>query len=319
MRRHHGVWALLLATACGGTRGASTAALPAGAEAISLLGDTLRQPDLPDATRRAFEARLDSARGAAEARPDDMDALIWLGRRTAYLGRYREAIAIYSRGIDRFGMRAELLRHRGHRWLSVREFHHAVLDLSRAAELVWNRSDEIEQDGLPNASGIPTSTLQTNIFYHLGLAHYLLGDLAASRMAWEACLARSRNPDMEVATRYWLYLTLLREGRTADAAAALAPVTRDLAIIENTSYHRLLLLFKGELREDALIGASGLDGATVAFGLGAWRAAQGDLAAAERWFRRALASGQWAAFGYIAAEEALARERRRIRQTRRPA
>lgn len=306
MRRYVGAWALLLAAGC--HAGAPAPATPpSGAEAISLLGDTLRTPALPAATRLAYEARLDTARRAAEARPDDLEALIWFGRRTAYLGRYREAIAIYTRGVERFGARPSLLRHRGHRYLSVREFENAVQDLSRAAELAGTAPDVVEQDGLPNARGIPTSTLQTNIYYHLGLAHYLTGDLAASRRAWDACLARSRNPDMEVATRYWLYLTLLRDGRAAEAAAAIAPVTRDLDIIENTSYHRLIQVFKGELPADSVASGGGPDAATVGFGLGAWRAAHGDAAGAEASFRRALATGQWAAFGYIAAEEALAR------------
>jgi tetratricopeptide (TPR) repeat protein len=313
MRTSPCVWAPLLFTlaACGGSR-TSTVALPAGAEAISLLGDTLRPPTLPEATRLVFEARLDTARRTAAARPDDPDALIWLGRRTAYLGRYREAITVFTRGVERWPDDARFLRHRGHRWISVREFARAAADLGRAAELVRGRPDEVEPDGLPNARGIPTSTLQSNIFYHLGLAHYLRGDLAAARRAYEECLRASTNPDMEVATRYWLYLTLLRAGNRAAAVDVLAPVTPSLEIIENTSYHRLLLVFKGLLPADSLAVATagGVDGATLGFGVGAWRAAQGDASAAEPWFRRALATGQWAAFGYIAAEEALARARR---------
>jgi tetratricopeptide (TPR) repeat protein len=283
--------------------------LPDGVEAISLLGDTLRAPALPPATRAAYEARLDSARRAVAANPADPDALIWLGRRTAYVGRYREAIGIFTSGIERWPDDARFLRHRGHRWITVREFGRAVEDLERAAGLVEGRSDEVEPDGLPNARGIPTSTLQTNIYYHLGLAHYLRGDLARARRAFEACLARSGNADMAVATRYWLYLTLRRTGDRAGAARAAEPVTRELDISENGSYHRLLLVFRGLVPLDSLTTTQGLDGATTSFGLGAWLAAEGDQARARDYFERARQPGQWAAFGFIAAEAALARSR----------
>jgi len=87
-------------------------------------------------------------------------------------------------------------------------------------------------------SSPPTSTLQANVNYHLGLAHYLRGDLAGARRAFEACLERSRNADMAVATRYWLYLTLRRAGDRAGAARVAEPVTRDLDISENGSGSR---------------------------------------------------------------------------------
>jgi len=281
--------------------------LPAGAEAISLLGDTLRPMPLSDATRALYQSRLDSATRATQANPRDPDALIWLGRRTAYLGRYREAIGIFARGVEQFPDDARFLRHRGHRWLSVREFTRARDDLDRAARLVRGKPDEVEPDGLPNARGVPTSTLQTNIWYHLALARYLLGDFPGAASAWDSCLRLSGNPDMEIASRYWLYLALRRAGRSGDAAAVLAPVRADLDIIENRSYHRLLLVFKGALRSDSVMLAEGLDGATTNYGLGAWQLAEGNEAQAQYFFRRAMSGGQWPSFGYLAAEADLAR------------
>lgn len=284
--------------------------LPPGAEAVSLLGDTLRPTPLTDATRRVYEARLDSAMRTSAANPDSAGALIWVGRRTAYLGRYRESIAIFTRGIERFPRDARFYRHRGHRWISVREFARAAADLEQAARLVRGRPDEVEPDGLPNARGIPTSTLQSNIFYHLGLAHYLRGDFARALPAYEEGMRVSTNPDMEIATRYWKYLTLRRLGRHADAAAVLAPVTPALEIIENTSYHRLMLVFKGLLPADSVMYAdAGVDGATIGYGLGAWLIAEGNQAQGEYFLRRARAGGQWPAFGYVAAEADLSRIR----------
>lgn len=283
--------------------------LPPGVEAISFLGDTLRPVPLSETTRALYQARLDSASAVFNTNPGNPDAIIWLGRRTAYLGRFREAIAIFSQGVERFPRDARFLRHRGHRWLSVRQPDRAAQDLERAARLIRGTADTVEPDGLPNARGIPTSTLHTNVWYHLGLAHYLRGNYRRAREAWQACLDAARNPDMDVAARYWLYLTLRRLRREAEAAALLATVRADLDIIENRSYHRLLLVFKGDLPVDEILTGEGVDGATTSYGLGAFATAQGNAFQGEYFYRRAMSGGQWPAFGYLAAEAELARDR----------
>ncbi len=299
-----------LATACASSARGPTPP-PAGVEAVSLLGDTLRAPALAPATRAAYEQRLADAERDLAARPGDADALIWVGRRTAYLGRYREAIAIFTRGAAAHPGDARMLRHRGHRLITVRDFAGAVRDLEHAARLIRGRPDDVEPDGLPNARGIPTGTLHSNIWYHLALAHYLRGDFARALAANDACLRVSGNPDMLVATTYWRWLILRRLGREAEAAAALAPITRELDIIENGSYHRLLLLFKGELPPDsaAPAGAAALDDATTGYGVGGWHLVHGRRGDAVARFERVRTGGQWAAFGYIAAEAELARLR----------
>ncbi len=66
----------------------------------------------------------------------------------------------------------------------------------------------MEPDGLPNEQNKPRSTLHTNIWYHLGLAHYLTGDFDEAINAYRECLKASSNDDMRVATSYWLYMAL---------------------------------------------------------------------------------------------------------------
>ena len=304
--------ATLLLTAC-----RSNPVPPAGAaprdtdvEATSLLGQPLSRPTLPDDTRRRYEEALVEARQRSYADPGDADALIWLGRRTAYLGRYRDAIAIFTRGIERHPRDARFYRHRGHRYITIRELDRAIDDLDRAASIVSGRPDEVEPDGLPNARNTPTSTLQSNVWYHLALAHYLKGDFERALRAYRACLEVSKNPDMLVATSHWLYMTLRRLGRDAEAARVLEPIRSDLDVIENHAYYRLLLMYKGQLPVAALDSASAsgaLDDVTTAYGVGNWYLYNGDRDRARAIFQRIVASGNWAAFGAIAAEAELAR------------
>lgn len=286
--------------------------LPLDAQAISLFGDTLYPPTQPAEVRQGNTQRLDEARESYEADRSSADALIWLGRRTAYLGRYREAIGVFSQGIADHPGDARMYRHRGHRYVTVRRFDMAIRDLEQAAELVRGQVDQVEPDGLPNARNIPTSTLQFNIWYHLGLAYYLTDDMENALRAYRECWGVSKNPDSVVAASYWLYMILRRLGRDDDAATVLDGITPAMDIIENESYRRLLLLNKQELAEEGLLDTRAEDdvplaNATVGYGIGQWHAMNGRPADAERVWRTVLSGSQWAAFGFIAAEAEIAR------------
>ncbi len=300
---------LLLVTACDrGDQGQAAAPpeLPAGAQAMSLSGEVLYPPQMSEEARAGLEARLAEARADYEADPDDADAMIWLGRRTAYLSEYQEAIRIYSDGIAKYPDDPHMYRHRGHRYITVRRFDDAVADLERAAQLIAGGEDEVEPDGMPNARNIPTSTLHSNIWYHLGLAYYLQGEFENALRAYRECMTVSGNPDMLVATSHWLYMTLRRLGREDEAAAVLDPINAEMDIIENGTYHQLLLMYKGELDADALLAesqaADGIENATLGYGIGNWHYYNARLEQAEGVFRSVLQGPQWAAFGYIAAE-----------------
>jgi tetratricopeptide (TPR) repeat protein len=153
--------------------------LPEGAEAWSFLGNALFPPPLSPASEALRGEALAAAKADLAARPDDPEAWIWAGRQHAYRGAYREAIAVFTEGADRFPDDARFLRHRGHRWLTLRELRRAEQDLSRAAATMGESGAEIEPDGLPNAAGIPLTTLAFNVHYHRALALYLLSNLPA--------------------------------------------------------------------------------------------------------------------------------------------
>ncbi len=304
-----------LAAGCTGDRsvGSSLGATgdPHAVQAISLLGDTLRPPELDSAVRKDREDRLASAREAFERHPDDLDSLIWFGRRLAYLGQYRAAIEVYSRGIERFPTEARLYRHRGHRYITVREFDRAMDDLLRATQLTVDAPDRVEPDGIPNARNIPTSTLKTNIWYHLGLTHYLRGDFRRAASAYQECLGYATNPDMEIAARYWITMSLRRVGEAARAGEVLLPVTRDMDIIENHAYHLLLLMYKGDVAPDSLLktarGGDALASATTLYGVANWYLTGGEIDRARSVMQQILEGPEWPAFGFIAAEADVAR------------
>lgn len=271
-------------------------------------------PQLSPETRRDFETKLNEARERFETNSQSSDNIIWLGRRTAYLGRYKDAIQIYTNGIQQFPNDARLYRHRGHRFITLRCFDAAIADLEKASRLTRGKPDEIEPDGLPNARNIPTSTLQSNIWYHLGLAHYLKGDFGRALRAYREAEKVSNNPDMLVATTHWLYMTLRRLGREKEASRTLLAVKDDLEVIENADYLKLINVYKNKLNATNIANelsgeAETLSNATMGYGLGNWFLYNGQRAEAEKVFRRITAGSQWASFGYIAAEAELKRVR----------
>lgn len=280
--------------------------VPKGAQAVSLAG----RPLFPAAPSSEVRQKSEAARKAAEADPGSADALVWQGRWAAYTGDYREAIRVFTRGTERFPSDARFYRHRGHRYISVREFDRAVRDLEKAASLIEGKPDEIEPDGAPNPRGIPVSTLHSNIYYHLGLAYVLKNDLDKALTVCRKGVETAPNDDMRVAATHWLYMTLRLLGRGDEARQALGPVSADMEVIENGVYHRLLLFYKGELVADAVAAE---DEATTtndaaAFGLGNWRFYNGDREGAREIFASILKGDGWASFGFIAAEAAWARD-----------
>lgn len=278
--------------------------LVGGAQAISLLGDTLH----PTAPNELAVEQLGAALADYEADPDDADAIIWYGRRTAYTGQYREAIRIYTEGIEKHPDDARMYRHRGHRYISIRMLDEAIADFERAAELVDGQPDEVEPDGQPNALNIPTSTLQSNIFYHLGLARYLKQDFEGAIAAYHRGMALRENPDGIVSTSHWLYMALRRLGRDDDAAAVLEPIHADMEVIENQVYHQLLLMYKGEITPESLLnpGDGSSENQATLYGVGNYFQYNGQEQEAREVYDRLMAGGGWAGFGYIAAEAELA-------------
>lgn len=299
--------AMLLAS-CIGRRGPPTAA--GYPEATSLLGAPLYAVERPLERRQQLEADLAQAYAAYERNPDDADAIIWLGRRVAYLGRYRDAIGIFSEGIRKHPNDPRMYRHRGHRWITVREFDRAVQDLEQAARLLRGRPDEVEPDGTPSARNAPLSTLHFNVWYHLGLAHYLRGEWSQALYGFRNALSVARNDDSRVAATDWTYMTLRRMGREAEASALLESIHPGMEIVENDSYYRRLLMYKGLLSPDSLLAQNGGDATTLAtqgYGVGNWYLYNGRVDQAEEIFWRVTSAEEWAPFGYIAAEADLRR------------
>ncbi len=259
-----------------------------------------------------LKRNLVAAQRVVSENPHAVESYVWLGRRLAYLGRYDEAVATFSEGLLEFPDNPVLLRHRGHRYLTLRKLQRAESDLTRARALTLGQPDIVEKDGAPNPAGIPTSTLQGNITYHLGLARFLQGDFESAEEAYRDCYSLSGwNDDMLCATTNWLYITFRRLGKDEEAMAILDPITDDMNILENHAYHQLLLLYKGERNIEEVLqpsaGADAIANPTMTFGVAHHLLSEGQADKALALFEAIHAGPGWPAFGHLAAEAELAR------------
>ena len=271
-------------------------------EAVTLLGDTLYSYS------KQSELLLDNyylAKDEYERDPSNADAIIWYGRRVAYMGRYREAIDIFAEAIEKHPDDARMYRHRGHRYISIREYDKAIEDLEKACELIRDQKNEIEADGIPNEKGIPISTLHGNIYYHLALAYYLKDDLNNALRVYDLSMATEENDDNIVSTGHWKYMTLRRLGYHDEAERMMKSVKGGMEIIENVTYYEMCLFYKGILKEEwfdkKLSGNANNE--VFLYGLANWQLYERkDSIKAKSYIDKLLSTGSKASFAFLAAE-----------------
>src|SRR4051794_23361015 len=128
------------------------AAAPLGAQSVQYTSPT----------GVAYRAQLDTgpvarAQAALAAEPRNIDKIIALGVAQSGARQFREAIATFDKGLAIDRNNAMLLRWRGHRYLSTRQFDKALADLT-----LGNRID----------------TTNYGIWYHLGIVRFSRGEFA---------------------------------------------------------------------------------------------------------------------------------------------
>jgi hypothetical protein len=103
-----------------------------------------------------------------------------------------------------------------------------------------------------------------------------------------------------------------RAKRDSEAAGVLERITSAIKVEENKSYLDLLLFYKGQKRESDILAPdklADLDAATIGYGVANWHYYAGNKATGLEYFQRIVKGKAWAAFGFIAAETELVRNR----------
>ena len=248
-----------------------------------------RSPSGQDYVSQTDTGAVARAESALAADSGSIPRILQLGLAQAAIRQYREAIATFSRGIAITPDSAILYRWRGHRYLSLRELDRARADLTRGLAL--------------------DSTLYGG-WYHLGIVRFVSGEFAAAADAFRHALPLSPEPGERAGSTDWLWMSLSRAGRRADAQAVLDRISDSLP--PDNAYTKRLRLYRGLIGPDQVLTAADTTDiavATLSYGLGDWYLVGGDTTRARLWFERSVGSGGWPAFGFIASEAELVRLR----------
>ncbi len=262
-----------------------TAMFPAGPAAAQSV--QYRSPAGIEYRSQPDTGAIARAESALVAQPRNIDRIIQLGVAQSGARQFREAIATFTRGLALTPDNPLLLRWRGHRYLSVREFDRAMNDLTRGAQI--------------------DSTIY-GIWYHLGIVRFASGDFAGAADAFTRAQPRAPDAGELAGATDWLWMSLMRGGRAADAQAMLA--RRPDSLVATNAYVRRLKLYRGEIGPDEVMTAADtadVQVATLSYGVGNWYLLRGDTIRARTWFERSVRSGGWPAFGFILSELELGR------------
>ena len=196
------------------------------------------------------------AQATLSADPRNVDKIIALGVAQSGVREFREAIQTFTRGMEVAPNHAMLYRWRGHRHLSVREFDRAMADFTR---------------------GFAIDSTNYGILYHLGILRFMSGDFNAAADAFVRGLPRAPDAAERAGSTDWLWMSLSRAGRTAEARALLD--RRPDSIPANNAYSKRLQLYRGQIAADQLLtpaDTGDVNIGTLAYGLGNWYILRGD-------------------------------------------
>ena len=259
-----------------------TAAGPVAAQSIQY-----HSPAGIDYRSQADTGAVARATKALAADPKNIDLILALGLAQSGVRQYREAIATFTRGLAIQPKNALLLRWRGHRYLSTRQFAKATADLE---------------------AGIKLDPTIYGLWYHLGVVRFVGGNFTGAAAAFSRSQPIAPDAGELAGSTDWLWMSLSRAGRGAEAKAMLDRHPDSLKI--NNAYAQRLKLYRGEIGPEQVVtpaDTADIQVATLSFGLGDWYLVKGDTAKAKEWFRKSVASGGWPGFAFIASERELVR------------
>ena len=156
------------------------------------------------------------------------------------------------------------------------------------------------------------------VYYHLGLAHYFLGEFAQAAQAFDRALELAPDDKGRIDATNWEYASLRRTNEPDKAATVLTRITPEI----NTDdahvqlYLNLVRFFQGRMKEADAVPQEppadskdielGLRFETVAYGIGNWHLYNHNLTKAREYFQRVVRPGIWVTWGFVGAERELA-------------
>ena len=294
--------AIVIFTSCSKPKEQAVTVIEAEPETYSFAGKPLFAKPVDSIALAKSDSAIAAIKSKSELTEEDY---IEISRQLLAVNQFKKAVENFSEGIEKYPNSFKLLRHRGHRYLNLRQPDKAIADLNKAEELIRSQPETWEYD----ATGKPTATYQHQIWYHIGLYHYLKRNYGESAIAYEKSLAYTKEGNNIAGASDWLYNAYQRSGQKDKIAALLKPFTLDFNI-ENKDYpyFRRLILFNGVIKPEELVDASKpidqmpLLEVTKLYGLANWYAYNNNKEKANELYKKVIESKEWPGFAVACAE-----------------
>jgi tetratricopeptide (TPR) repeat protein len=246
---------------------------------------------LPDPKGVVTEAKKNLA-----ADPKNPALLLKLAQAQAAVWEDKEAVETLTKAIALAPQNGDLYTERGHRLIPLREFAKARADLNRAAQL---------------------TPKNMAVWYHLGLSHYFLNEFSEAGDAFHHAVETAPSTDERINATNWLYASLRRAGKKAEADKALEAVPADMTnqAPHTRFYLNLVRFFQGKMTEAEALPppppAGNKDDEvelpfdTVGYGIGNWYLYNGNPAKAKEYFQRVTKGHVWLTWGFVGSEKEL--------------
>ncbi|GHN01231.1 hypothetical protein WSM22_27200 [Cytophagales bacterium WSM2-2] len=276
----------------------------ANAQATSLSGKPLFSPPPSAKVLAKSDSIINTINSKKNLSEDDY---VEIGRQLVATARYKEAVDNYTAGLIKFPSSYKLLRHRGHRYLTLRRLDLTVADLLKARDLIKAQPDVWEFD----AEGKKTDTYQHQIEYHLGVYYFLKGSYQPAVAAFEKSLAQAHDSKEIVGTTDWLYNSYMRNNQKSEASKLLTTIPPDYKTDQEQAYFKRVMLYKGVIKPNELLDESipsdklSIQDVTKMYGLANWYDFNGDKQKAKELYSKIVQTTAWPAFAYLASETEL--------------
>jgi len=221
------------------------------------------------------------------------------------------ALTIFDKGTENCPDSYELFLYKTLVKTTMRDLDGAIVDAERAVSLIKDKSDHgLDMRVLmhPDPHVYYPSSNHYMIWYHLGMAYYLNGDLEKAKHAYIEAGNFTYDHGSLVSRSCWFYPVLRELGEYDQASALMAGIGDDIKTLADPAYKGQSLLFKGTLSVADVQANVDSDGKLHIFheyAIAYWHYTQGNLDKAKVLFQHVCARPEIGAYVQIAAEAKL--------------
>lgn len=216
--------------------------------------------------------------------PDNYELLIELADKLNYQLRYRESVELYNQALEIRPKDYNALRKRAPRYYNTLQFEKAYEDYASCNRLSPDNPD---------------------ILYRFGITAYAMGRNGEAETLFSRCLAHyTREPEMLVASAYWLALSSIRTG---SGNKEWKEFDFTLEISHHTGYRDGLKVLcekadPEQVYQNTIASRDALNGSIVLYGLAVYYRHTGEKERAREMYAKLMEMDEfWAGFVYIAA------------------